>query len=178
MGTVYSFISGIFNAVSKPQNIVIVGLDGAGKTMVLYCLQLGEAISNTVPTIGFNVEQLTHKKTKITCYDLGGQHRLRELWYHYMEDATGIIWVIDSSDKSRFEEAKDELHRIVQTKKDIPVLILANKQDMKDYAASPQEVHKALDVDKFYRDIHTVGCSALHNKRVALGLDWLMKHVE
>jgi len=178
--TLYGIFTRIFNSMSKQANIAIVGLDGAGKTMVLYCLKLGESISSTVPTIGFNVEQLTHGKVNISAWDLGGQSQLRELWGHYLEDATGLIFVVDSIDSRRFQEARDELHRIVKNKKlpSFPILILANKQDVRGYAATPKDVHKAMDVDGFYRDIHTVGCSALKNDRVALGLDWLVKHMD
>ena len=38
----------------KQAKIVMLGLDGAGKTTILYTLKLGEIIY-TVPTIGFNV---------------------------------------------------------------------------------------------------------------------------
>lgn len=39
----------------KNCKILMLGLDGAGKTTILYSLKLGETI-NTIPTIGFNVE--------------------------------------------------------------------------------------------------------------------------
>jgi ADP-ribosylation factor 1/2 len=35
--------------------ILMVGLDAAGKTTILYKLKLGEIVT-TIPTIGFNVE--------------------------------------------------------------------------------------------------------------------------
>lgn len=38
-----------------PARICMLGLDGAGKTTILYKLKLGEVVS-TIPTIGFNVE--------------------------------------------------------------------------------------------------------------------------
>ena len=178
--TIYGIITRLFSSMTKEANISIVGLDGAGKTMVLYCLKLGESITSTVPTIGFNVENLSHGNVKISAWDLGGQTQLRELWCHYLEDATGVIFVVDSVDKQRFSEAKEELHRIVKNRKlqNFPILILANKQDVKGYAASPEEVKAAMDVNGFFRDIHCVGCSALNNDRITLGLDWLCKHME
>jgi len=42
---------------------LLLGLDAAGKTTILYKLNLGEIIS-TVPTIGFNVETIKHKQVK------------------------------------------------------------------------------------------------------------------
>ena len=39
----------------KDMRILMVGLDAAGKTTILYKLKLGEVVT-TIPTIGFNVE--------------------------------------------------------------------------------------------------------------------------
>ena len=48
----------------KEVRILILGLDNAGKTTILYRLQVDEPIGNTVPTIGFNVEQLVYKNLR------------------------------------------------------------------------------------------------------------------
>lgn len=56
--------------------ILILGLDGAGKTTILYKLQVGEVVT-TIPTIGFNVEQVTYKNLKFQVWDLGGQTSIR-----------------------------------------------------------------------------------------------------
>ncbi len=52
-----NFIKHLFDKKMPKQKskILMLGLDGAGKTTTLYSLKLGEAI-NTIPTIGFNVE--------------------------------------------------------------------------------------------------------------------------
>ena len=55
----------------KDVRILMVGLDAAGKTTILYKLKLGEVVSS-VPTIGFNVETLEYKKIKFTVWDVGG----------------------------------------------------------------------------------------------------------
>ena len=62
--------------------VLMLGLDAAGKTTILYKLKLGEVVSS-VPTIGFNVETLEYKKTKFTVWDVGGQDKIRLLWRHY-----------------------------------------------------------------------------------------------
>lgn len=54
----------------------MLGLDAAGKTTVLYRLQVGEVVT-TIPTIGFNVEQVTYKNLKFQVWDLGGQTSIR-----------------------------------------------------------------------------------------------------
>src|SRR3569833_64894 len=64
--------------------ILMVGLDAAGKTTILYKLKLGEVVT-TIPTIGFNVETVEYKNLKFTMWDVGGQDKLRPLWRHYCQ---------------------------------------------------------------------------------------------
>jgi ADP-ribosylation factor protein 1 len=55
----------------KEMRILMLGLDAAGKTTILYKLKLGEVVSS-VPTIGFNVETVEYKNIKFTVWDVGG----------------------------------------------------------------------------------------------------------
>ena len=56
MGGIFSsLIDRIFPKI--PSRILMVGLDNAGKTTILYKLKLGEVVT-TLPTIGFNVESV------------------------------------------------------------------------------------------------------------------------
>jgi len=114
----------------KELRILMLGLDAAGKTTILYKLKLGEVVSS-VPTIGFNVETLEYKKIKFTVWDVGGQDKIRLLWRHYYQNTQGLIYVVDSSDKDRIELAKEELHRMLgeEELRDAVVLVFANKQD-------------------------------------------------
>lgn len=52
----------------------------------------------------------------------------------YPTGTQGLIFVIDSSDRGRIEEAKSELHRIINDRemKDSLLLVFANKQDIND----------------------------------------------
>jgi ADP-ribosylation factor-like protein 1 len=60
--------------------ILILGLDNAGKTTILYRLHQGEVVT-TIPTIGFNVETVTYKNIRFQVWDLGKfQSNLREIW--------------------------------------------------------------------------------------------------
>ena len=53
-----SLFSRVLDALSgtKEKRILMLGLDAAGKTTILYKLQLGEDV-HSIPTIGFNVER-------------------------------------------------------------------------------------------------------------------------
>ena len=75
MGLAFTkFFDKIFG--KKELRILMLGLDAAGKTTILYKLKLGEVVSS-VPTIGFNVETLEYKKIKFTVWDVGGQDKIR-----------------------------------------------------------------------------------------------------
>ncbi|CAE7634525.1 ARF3, partial [Symbiodinium pilosum] len=78
-----------------------------------YRLKLGVQVK-TLPTVGFNVEKLEYKNIVFTVWDLGGQTRTRQIWQHYYQSTDGLIFVIDSSDRERIEEAHEELMRMLQ----------------------------------------------------------------
>merc|ERR1712078_283379 len=115
----------------KDLRILMVGLDAAGKTTVLYKLKLGEVVT-TIPTIGFNVEVVEYKNINFTVWDIGGQDRIRKLWRHYYMGTHGVIYVVDSSDRERVEDAREELAKMLSEDelRDAVVLVLANKQDL------------------------------------------------
>ena len=77
--------------------IVMIGLDNAGKTTILYKMKLNEVV-HSVPTIGFNVENIKYKNLEFSVWDIGGQTRLVNLWHHYYENTDAVIYVLDSSD--------------------------------------------------------------------------------
>uniref|UniRef100_A0A8C4KGI6 ADP-ribosylation factor-like protein 4A n=3 Tax=Casuariiformes TaxID=8784 RepID=A0A8C4KGI6_DRONO len=130
-------------------HIVILGLDSAGKTTVLYRLQFNEFV-NTVPTKGFNTEKIkvtlgNSKTVTFHFWDVGGQEKLRPLWKSYTRCTDGIVFVVDSVDVERMEEAKTELHKITRISENqgVPVLIIANKQDLRN-SLSLTEIEKML----------------------------------
>ena len=82
------------------RRILILGLDGAGKTTILYRLQVGDVVT-TIPTIGFNVETVTYKKLKFQVWDLGGQASIRPYWRCYYANTDAVIYVVDSQVRVR-----------------------------------------------------------------------------
>ncbi|KAJ1820250.1 Arf GTPase arf1 [Coemansia sp. RSA 2671] len=126
-------ISGLMDRMfgKKEMRILMVGLDAAGKTTILYKLKLGEIVT-TIPTIGFNVETVEYKNISFTVWDVGGQDKIRPLWRHYFQNTQGIIFVIDSNDRDRVSEARDELQRMLNEDelRDVNLLVFANKQDL------------------------------------------------
>ena len=138
----------------KEMRILMVGLDAAGKTTILYKMKLGEIVT-TIPTIGmispfaqlcliyvghttnllfpgFNVETVEYKNIQFTVWDVGGQDKIRPLWRHYFQNTQGIIFVVDSNDRDRVVEAREELQRMLNEDelRDAILLVFANKQDL------------------------------------------------
>merc|ERR1712159_177642 len=89
----------------KEMRILMVGLDAAGKTTILYKLKLGEIVT-TIPTIGFNVETVEYKNISFTVWDVGGQDKIRPLWRHYYQQTQALIFVVDSNDRERLSTAR------------------------------------------------------------------------
>ncbi|XP_040564737.1 ADP-ribosylation factor-like protein 4C [Lepeophtheirus salmonis] len=120
----------------------MIGLDSSGKTTVLYRLKFDQYM-NTAPTIGFNCEKVRTGGVNFLVWDVGGQDKLRPLWRSYTRCTDGIIFVIDSCQVDRLEEAKLELLKICKSNKSVPLLILANKQDLPE-ACSTSKLESSL----------------------------------
>ncbi|XP_076449448.1 ADP-ribosylation factor 1-like [Babylonia areolata] len=148
MGNMMARFTGLFSDFrNDPARILMVGLDAAGKTTILYKVKLNEVVS-TIPTIGFNVETVTPVKgLTFTVWDVGGQEKIRALWRHYFMNTSGILYVVDSTDRERFDESRDELMSILShpDMSGVPVVVLANKQDLPE-AASVSEVGQKLKI--------------------------------
>eukprot|EP00466_Bigelowiella_natans_P004210 jgi/Bigna1/35449/e_gw1.9.141.1 len=153
--------------------ILMVGLDAAGKTTVLYKLKLGEVVT-TIPTIGFNVETVEYKNVNFTVWDVGGQDKIRPLWRHYYQNTQGIIFVVDSNDKERLAMAKEELDKMLAEDelRDAVVLVFANKQDL-PHALKVENIIESLGLDKMRRQWFVQGTCATSGDGLYEGLDWL-----
>ena len=83
----------------------------------------------------------------MTVWDVGGQNQLRTLWRHYFDNIDGLVFVIDSTDYQRLPLSKAELKGIYQhdTMKNVPLVIIANKQDSKE-ALSVETIVDKLDL--------------------------------
>ena len=156
----------------------MVGLDAAGKTTILYKLKLAEVVT-TIPTIGFNVETVEYKNISFTVWDVGGQETIRRLWNYYYNNIQGIIFVVDSNDTERIDDAREELHKMLAEEelKDACLLVMANKQDLPG-AMTPPDIADGLGLHTIRgRSWHLQGTCATSGDGLYEGLDWLSKTV-
>nr|XP_004542692.1 ADP-ribosylation factor-like protein 14 [Maylandia zebra] len=153
--------------VSKPQvQVLLLGLDNAGKSTLLYKLKHNTSVS-TVPTIGFNVEMLEARKNRrkiaITIWDVGGQGNMRDHWPNFYQNAGAIVFVVDSADQERLNEAQRELERTLRNDelRGRPLILLANKQDVGG-ALNVTEMKDRFNMRKICqeRDCFVQPCSA------------------
>jgi len=158
----------------KKLAILMLGLDNAGKTTLLYKLKRGERV-DAIPTIGFNVESVQFRNVNFTVWDVGGQDKIRPLWKYYFHNAQGLIFVVDSNDRERLAEARDELQRLLgeDELRDVKVLVFANKQDL-PHAVDMSEVTEKLGLATLRaQQWYLQGCCSTTGEGLHEGLDWL-----
>ncbi|KAL8912767.1 MAG: hypothetical protein Q9171_002306 [Xanthocarpia ochracea] len=172
-GSISRILSGLWS--KKEIRILILGLDNAGKTTLLYRLKIGEVVT-TIPTIGFNVESVTYKNLNFNVWDLGGQTSIRPYWRCYYANTAAVIFVIDSTDIDRLGTASEELAAMLNEDelRDAALLVFANKQDQQG-ARGAGDISEALHLGELRdRNWSIVACSAVDGKGVEEGMDWLV----
>ncbi|XP_065070063.1 E3 ubiquitin-protein ligase TRIM23-like isoform X2 [Rhopilema esculentum] len=159
--------------------VVALGLDNAGKTSILFKLKQDEFVS-TITTIGFNVEVIEHKSMKFTIWDVGGLQKLRPLWRHYYLNTQAVIFVVDSANRERINEAHEELAKLMAEKrlKDALILVFANKQDVAT-SLGVEELSERLGLHKLCcgRSWNILGSDAHSGKGLQEGLDWMARQL-
>lgn len=172
MGLIFAKLWSFF--CNQEHKVIIVGLDNAGKTTILYQFLMNEVV-HTSPTIGSNVEEIVVKKTHFLMWDIGGQESLRSSWNTYYSNTEFIILVVDSTDRERLAISKEELYRMLahEDLRKAAVLIFANKQDMKG-CMSAAEISKYLTLSSIKdHPWHIQSCCALTGEGLCQGLEWM-----
>ena len=137
-------------------------------------LKTGEVVT-TIPTIGFNVETVEYKNIAFTVWDVGGQDKIRPLWRHYYENTQGLIFVVDSNDRDRIDDAREELMKMLNEDdmRDAVLLVFANKQDLPN-AMSAQDLTEKLQLQSLRnRQWYIQSTCATTGDGLFEGLDWL-----
>ncbi|KAL4429469.1 hypothetical protein ABPG74_001314 [Tetrahymena malaccensis] len=181
---------GYLGLYKKNGKILFLGLDNAGKTTLLRRLKDGRLVQHD-PTLGSHTEELVLGNVRFKAFDLGGHEAVRKTWKNYFASIDGIVYLVDSSDRARFEESKVEFNKIIQTKEleKVPIVILGNKIDIQG-AASEDElrinfglanssqigIEKITEIDG--RPIELFMCSVSKKMGYAEGFQWLSKFLK
>lgn len=162
----------------REMRLLMLGLDNAGKTTILKKFN-GEDVSTVSPTLGFNIKTLEHRGFKLNMWDVGGQKSLRSYWRNYFERTDGLMWVVDSADRLRLEDCKQELSVLLKEERlaGATLLVFANKQDLPG-ALSKEAIREALDLEQI-KSHHwcIVSCSAVTGENLLTGVDWLLDDI-
>jgi len=156
--------------------ILMLGLDNSGKTTALKQLA-GEDVTHITPTQGFNIKSVQHSGFKLNVWDIGGQKHIRPYWKNYYQNTDAVVYMIDSTDKRRVDEAGEELTGLLEEEllNGVPVLIYANKQDLLN-AMQASEIMKELQLtDIKDRWVHVEACSAKTGDGLQNGMEKLME---
>ncbi|XP_061825114.2 ADP-ribosylation factor 4-like isoform X2 [Nerophis lumbriciformis] len=149
MGLVLSSVFGRLSG-KKQMRILMVGLDAAGKTTILYKLKIGEIVT-TIPTIGFNVETVEYQNISFTVCDVGGQDKIGPLWRHYFQN-------------TQLQE---------QELSDAVLLVFANKQDLPN-ALTVSDLSDTLGLNALRTKAwHIESTCATQGTGLYEGLEWL-----
>ncbi|CAL2046423.1 unnamed protein product [Caenorhabditis brenneri] len=175
MGQLTSKVSSLFTS-NNENRVLMLGLDGAGKTAILYKLKFGNT-DNIIPTIGFNMEKITIDKTTISLWDIGGQ---KHLWKFYYPTTKVLIYVVDSSNEERLQDTREELFGLLEEPElaKCPLLVVANKQDLPN-ALSSEELTEKFHLESIRnRKWHICGTSAQTGDGLNDGLKWVKEHIK
>lgn len=158
---------------------IITGLDATGKTSILYHLKVGENITYKKLSNGFLIRNLQCKNFNAIIFDLGGEDLILNRVRSEFKNVHGIIFVVDSDDIYRIDDAKHELENLLKEEKlrDSILLVLANKQDL-PRSIKPNELANRLNLQSITdREYHIQGTSAKTGDGILESLKWFNEHI-
>ncbi|KAH9404503.1 PREDICTED: ADP-ribosylation factor-like protein 5B [Rhagoletis zephyria] len=177
MGLLFSKVWSYFT--HEEHKLIILGLDNAGKTTILYQFLMEEVV-HTSPTLGSNVEEVVWKNIHFIMWDIGGQESLRQSWATYYANTEFIIMVIDSNDHQRISYSREELWRMLEHEdlRKASVLIYANKQDIKGCMTVAQ-ISKELNLTAIKKHKWQIQpCCAISGEGLYQGLEWVAENLK
>jgi small GTP-binding protein len=155
--------------------ILLMGLDESGKTCLLSSLCYGEVVTSMATGLRDDTAYC-HNGVPLVIRELGGRYRFRDDWPSQFGNARALIWVLDSIDRGRVFESRDEFEKLVRTPAlaDIPILFVLNKQDAR-IKLEQSQIMEWFDFPKHVgRKILVVGASKNFCPDVVDGLSWLV----
>ncbi|KAM8977028.1 ADP-ribosylation factor-like protein 13B [Pelodytes ibericus] len=167
--------------------LLMVGLHNARKSSTVKSLK-GEISEDVLTTFGFYKTNIKYEKFDLTVFDVGGGKQIRGIHKHYYVEAHGVVFVVDSTDVQRMGETRKLLENVVRHPKVAgkPILVLVNKQDVKD-SMDESDIIDKLSLEKFVKKnkcfCNVVPCSATmdygkkSDKCIKYGFNWLLTKI-
>ncbi|KAL4505882.1 hypothetical protein ABPG72_013643 [Tetrahymena utriculariae] len=174
----------------KKGRILFLGLANAGKTTLLGRMKDGR-FKQYDPTLGSNVEELQIQNMKLKAFDLGGHEAVIKAWKNYYHNIDGIFFLVDSSNKEKFQDSKEELQKILTCEelKNVPIVFLGNKIDLilavseeeirRQHGLPDKQILEKIDYEIVNNHpIKIIMCSLSRNLGYLEGFTWLSKFIK
>lgn len=173
-------MGGLFST-QKKYSLITCGLDNSGKSTIINELKPTAQRSDAIAaTMGYSVEEFEKNSATFKVFDMGGARKFRDIWQHHFGQAQGIIFVIDSSERSRMCLVRDELKLMMEHPdvKGLPILFFANKMDLPG-AMKPDEIAEEVGIAELCANNPTnmFASDAKRGVGIEQGLEWLQKKV-
>uniref|UniRef100_A0A4W5JVK0 small monomeric GTPase n=1 Tax=Hucho hucho TaxID=62062 RepID=A0A4W5JVK0_9TELE len=171
---IYRGLSGVLQLLGlykKSGKLVFLGLDNAGKTTLLHMLR-DDRLGQHVPTLHPTSEELTIAGMTFTTFDLGGHTQARRIWKNYLPAINGIVYMVDSADHERLQEAKIELDQQPTEKR---------TSDITNSRWWPTELGRGGNVslkELNLRPMEIFMCSVLKRQGYGDGFRWLSQYID
>ena len=195
LGRFHKILEGILKDLEKKDkksqlglaNIILLGIQAVGKTSIIRHLIEGK-FSETRPTLAPQMLKLFFEQMDFRVYDVGGQKALRKYWVSSLAKPHGVIYIIECtrSEELRMDSAIEfdrMMHHYfvdpkkLQMPKDIPGLILGNKQDLNPDMTTEQIIDD-YNLDTYEINYHVGLCSALKGEGLIENFQWFSKQMK
>ena len=143
------------------------------------CGRSRQGTPNVSPIYITNLVHFIFSRTTLAHFSPISLLQIRPLWRHYFQNTQGLIFVVDSNDRDRIGEARDELHRMLNEDelREAVLLVFANKQDLPN-AMNAAEITDKLGLHSLrQRHWYIQSCCATSGEGLYEGLDWLSQNI-
>ena len=115
---------------SQSEKVLLLGLDGAGKTEILQCLTKGQ-VATLRNSQGVVIKSVRYGKHVFRFHELGGKMERGDSWARHCVGTKMVFFVVDSTDTVRLTEASATLNSVLEAEAlaNRPLIVVANKQD-------------------------------------------------
>lgn len=189
-----SMYESLMNSFFKKQaTILFLGVDNAGKTTLVNKLK-NNVNSMPLPTISLSKEEVEIGNLKAVLFDIGGHDTARMGWQNYFLNSSGIVFIVDVYDRTRFHKVAEAWSTVIECEKAAPILVIMNKIDMDNRTTESlvndteykREIEEQTQISHLrnpnqhvkiiYLSVHTEN---VFNKKSTLreGFEWLSKNV-
>ena len=150
-----------------------------GEKTILYTAKHDQS-ATIMPIIRIEFGRLTINGNPLMIWNIGGRSAYRLMRRQYYEKLSAFIFVVDSTDHQRIDQAREQLHQLTNDEnfRDKSILIFANKQDLSD-AMNSDQLRDKLQLDQLKKNIkwHIQPASSNQNQRLHQDLEWLMDSI-